>query len=462
MSSVQQTISPVDGSLYAERPFAAPAAIDAVFDRAVTAQRDWARRSVEERAVFGNRFCDALLSHGDEIAMELAWSMGRPVAQAPGEVRGCVERARFMVAAAEEGLAALDPGPKAGFKRYVKRVPLGVVFVIAPWNYPFLTAVNTIIPAIMAGNTVVLKHAAQTQLVAERFAQAFAEAGLPDGVFQYLHIPGAVAEALIRDTRVAHVAFTGSVAVGHAVSRAAADRFISVGLELGGKDPAYVRADADIGFAAENLVDGAFFNSGQSCCGIERIYVHETVFDAFVDKAVEVTRQYRLGNPTLAETNLGPVVSAKAAAFIRAQVDEAVSQGARALVPAAEFAADTPGSAYLAPQILVDVTHRMRVMTEETFGPAVGIMKVGSDDEALALMNDSEYGLTAAIFSADTAAAEAIGAQIETGTVFLNRCDVLDPALPWVGVKDTGRGHTLSLWGYEQLTRPQSFHLRLP
>jgi acyl-CoA reductase-like NAD-dependent aldehyde dehydrogenase len=462
MSSMQQTISPVDGNLYAERPFAERARIDAVFDAAIRAQRDWRQRSIDARAVFCNRFCDALLAHSDEIALELAWSMGRPVVQAPGEVRGCIERARFMVGAAEEGLADLDPGPKAGFKRYVKRVPLGVVFVIAPWNYPFLTAVNTIIPAIMAGNAVVLKHAAQTQLVAERFAQAFEEAGLPEGVFQYLHIPGATAEALVKDSRVAHVAFTGSVAVGHAVSRAAAERFISVGLELGGKDPAYVRADADIGFAAENLVDGAFFNSGQSCCGIERIYVHEDAFEEFVAKAVEVTGLYRLGNPANAETNLGPVVSAKAAAFIRAQADEAVAQGARRLIKAESFEADRAGTAYLAPQILVDVNHKMRVMTEETFGPVVGIMKVGSDEEALALMNDSEYGLTAAIFSTDVSAAEAIGARIETGTVFLNRCDVLDPALPWVGVKDTGRGHTLSAWGYEHLTRPQSFHFRLP
>jgi acyl-CoA reductase-like NAD-dependent aldehyde dehydrogenase len=373
-----------------------------------------------------------------------------------------VERARFMIAHAAEGLAALDPGVKEGFKRYVKRVPLGVVFVIAPWNYPFLTAVNTIVPAIMAGNAVVLKHAAQTQLVAERFAQAFAAAGLPEGVFQFLHIPGATAEALVRDRRIAHVAFTGSVPVGHAVSRAASDRFISVGLELGGKDPAYVRADADIVFAAQSLVDGAFFNSGQSCCGIERIYVHESVFEDFVAQAVELTNQYRLGDPTLAETNLGPVVSVRAAEFIRGQVAEAIAQGARPLIDPKRFAADIGSGAYMAPQILVDVSHRMRVMTEETFGPVVGIMKVGSDAEAIGLMNDSQYGLTAALFSKDVAAAEAIGAQIETGTVFLNRCDALDPALPWVGVKDTGRGHTLSVWGYEHLTRPQSFHLRLP
>jgi len=460
--STQQTISPVDGSIYAERPFASPAEINAVFNRAVQAQSAWALTSLEQRAAYCTAFCAALLSHTDEIALELSWQMGRPVTQAPNEIRTCVDRARYMIAEAPAGLAPLDPGPKEGFKRYVKRTPLGVVFVIAPWNYPFLTAVNSIIPAIMAGNTVVLKHAAQTQLVAERFQQAFDEAKLPAGVFQHLHVAGATAEQLVQDPRIAHVNFTGSVAVGHAVSRAASGRFIGVGLELGGKDPAYVRADADIQFAVENLIDGAFFNSGQSCCGIERIYVHESAFEDFTARAVEFTRAYRLGDPTKPETNIGPVVSAKAAAFIRAQVDEAVHQGARALISPADFPADAPGTPYLAPQILVDVNHSMRVMTEETFGPVVGIMKVADDAEAIRLMNDSAYGLTAAIFTRDLAAAEAIGDNVETGTVFLNRCDALDPALPWVGVKDTGRGYTLSRWGYETLTRPKAYHLRLP
>jgi acyl-CoA reductase-like NAD-dependent aldehyde dehydrogenase len=462
MSSTQATVSPVDGSIYVERPYAAPAEIDAALTKAVQAQRDWGRRSIAERAAFCTKFCDALLTHTDEIALELAWQMGRPVAQAPSEVRSCVERARFMIDHAAEGLADLNPGPKPGFKRYVKRVPLGVVFVIAPWNYPLLTAVNTVIPAIMAGNTVILKHAPQTPLVAERFAEAFAQAELPAGVFQYLHLTPETAEALVQEPRIAHVAFTGSVAVGHKVGRAAADRFISVGLELGGKDPAYVRADADIAFAAENLVDGAFFNSGQSCCAIERIYVHEAVYDDFLVRAVELTHQYRLGNPTDPNTNLGPVVSARAAGFIRAQIAEAIAQGAEPLIDTTRFAADTEGSPYIAPQILVNVTHQMRLMTEETFGPVVGIMKVASDAQAIQLMNDSTYGLTAALFTRDLNAAEAIGAQLETGTVFLNRCDALDPALPWVGVKDSGRGHTLSIWGYEHLTRPQVFHLRLP
>jgi acyl-CoA reductase-like NAD-dependent aldehyde dehydrogenase len=459
--SMQQTITPVDGSVYVERPYADAGKIDAVFDRAVKAQASWALTTLEQRAEYCHRFCDALLTHADEIGMEISWSMGRPISQTPNEVRSCAERARFMIDEAPAGLAAYDPGPKTGFKRYIKRIPLGVVFVIAPWNYPLLTTVNSVIPAIMAGNAVVLKHAAQTQLCAERFAQAFDEAGLPEGVFQYLHVSGSTAEQLVKDTRVAHVNFTGSVPVGHSVQRAAADRFISVGLELGGKDPGYVRADADIHHAVETLIDGAFFNSGQCCCGIERIYAHESVYNEFVERAMALTNTYRLGDPIRQDTNLGPVVSAKAAGFIRGQMDEAISQGARALIDTKTFANDKTGTPYMAPQILVDVDHTMRFMTEETFGPAVGIMKVKNDEEAIQMMNDSAYGLTAAIFSRDLAAAERIGDRVETGTVFLNRCDALDPALPWVGVKDTGRGHTLSRWGYETLTRPKSYHLKL-
>ena len=459
--SMQQTITPVDGSVYVERPYAETAKINAVFDRAVKAQASWALTTLEQRAEYCHRFCDALVSHANEIGLEISWSMGRPISQTPNEVRSCAERARFMIDEAPAGLAAYDPGPKTGFKRYIKRIPLGVVFVIAPWNYPLLTSVNSVIPAIMAGNAVVLKHAAQTQLCAERFAQAFEEAGLPEGVFQYLHVSGATAEQLVKDTRIAHINFTGSVPVGHAVQRAAADRFISVGLELGGKDPGYVRADADLAHAVETLIDGAFFNSGQCCCGIERIYAHESVYNEFVERAVALTNTYRLGDPTRQDTNLGPVVSAKAAGFIRTQTDEAISQGARALIDPKHFAADKTGTPYMAPQILVDVDHSMRAMNEETFGPTFGIMKVKNDAEAIQLMNDSVYGLTAAIFTRDLAAAEHIGDQIETGTVFLNRCDALDPALPWVGVKDTGRGHTLSRWGYETLTRPKSYHLKL-
>jgi acyl-CoA reductase-like NAD-dependent aldehyde dehydrogenase len=386
--------------------------------------------------------------------------MGRPVAYGAGEVRGFEERARYMISIAPETLADIDVGPKEGFDRWVRREPLGVVLAIAAWNYPYLISVNSVVPALMAGNSVILKHSGQTPLCAERFQLAFEKAGAPDGLFQILHMSHEMTEKTIGDPRVDYVAFTGSVAGGHAVVKAAAGRFIGVGLELGGKDPAYVRADANLDFAIENLVDGAYFNSGQSCCGKERLYVHESVYDKFVDGFVDLTKKYKLGSPLDASTTLGPMVRSSAAAFVRGQIESAVRGGARALVDEKLFPASKPGTPYLAPQVLVDVNHQMDVMREETFGPVIGIMKVRSDDEAVALMNDSPYGLTASVWTEDEDAAIAIGDRIETGTWFMNRCDYLDPALAWTGVKDTGRGCTLSRVGYEYLTRPKSYHLR--
>jgi acyl-CoA reductase-like NAD-dependent aldehyde dehydrogenase len=365
-----------------------------------------------------------------------------------------------MIAIAEEVLADVQVGEKEGFLRYIKRVPLGVVLTVAPWNYPYLTAVNSIVPALMAGNTMILKHASQTPRCGERIADAFAEAGLPDGVFQVLHLSHEATAKIIASDEVDFVAFTGSVPGGASIEKAAAGHFLGVGLELGGKDPAYVRADANLGHAIENLVDGAFFNSGQSCCAIERIYVHADVFEPFVEGFAALTRQFKLGSPLDPGTTLGPVVRTSAADFVRGQVEEAVAAGAKALVDPTGFPADAPGTPYLAPQVLVDVDHSMRVMSEESFGPVIGIMKVGSDEEAIELMNDSPFGLTAAVWTEDTEAAIAIGDRIETGTWFMNRCDYLDPALAWTGVKHSGRGCTLSRLGYEVLTRPKSYHLR--
>jgi len=237
-------------------------------------------------------------------------------------------------------------------------------------------------------------------------------------------------------------------------------KFISTGLELGGKDPAYVRADADLEHAIENVVDGAFFNSGQSCCGIERIYVHKDLYPGFIAGTAGLVSQYVLGDPTLMATNLGPMVSTKAADFVRAQIADAVEQGATKLIDASIFPADKPGTPYLAPQVLVDVDHTMRVMRQESFGPVVGIMSVDTDEEAVALMNDSDFGLTASIWTQDEQMALDLAEQLETGTVFMSRCDYLDPALAWTGVKNSGRGCTLSSMGYEALTRPKSIHLR--
>ncbi|GAB4359836.1 MAG: aldehyde dehydrogenase family protein [Kiloniellaceae bacterium] len=453
-------ISPVDNSEYARRPVASDAQIEAAFAAARRAQRDWARLPIAERARYCSAVVDAMLAMGEEIIPELAWQMGRPVKFGAGELRGFEERARAMIGLAETALAPVVPPAKDGFKRYIRRDPLGVVLTIAPWNYPYLTAVNSIVPALMAGNAVVLKHAAQTLLVGERFQMACDKAGLPKGLFTNLCMSHGQVGKAIAGRLADQVNFTGSVEAGKVIEQAAAGQFIGVGLELGGKDPAYVRADANLDYAVENTVDGAFFNSGQSCCGIERIYVHESLYKPFVEKFVELTRGYVLGDPLDANTTLGPMVKTSAADFVRGQIAAAVQAGATAHLDPKAFAADKPGTPYMAPQVLTGVTHDMSVMTEESFGPVVGIMKVSSDEEAVRLMNDSAYGLTASIWTADLAAAEAIGGEIETGTVFMNRADYLDPMLAWTGVKDTGRGATLSEVGYEMLTRPKSFHLR--
>jgi acyl-CoA reductase-like NAD-dependent aldehyde dehydrogenase len=460
MARTFNVTSPVDGRTYRTVALAEPAAIEAALASAQAAKRMWRDTNLPARIALLSKFADAMLRRRDAIAEELTWQMGRPISQTPGEMRGFEDRARHMLALAPEALADVAPAAKDGFERHIARDPLGLVFVIAPWNYPYLTSVNAVIPALAAGNVVLLKHSHQTPLVAERYAEAAKEAGLPPGVFQILHADHADSARIVADARVDHVCFTGSVEGGKAIQRAIGERFIGAGLELGGKDPAYVRADANLAHAVENLVDGAFFNSGQSCCGIERIYVHESLYAKFVDGFVDLTKTYKLGDPTDKETNLGPMVRASAAEFVRGQIAEAVGQGAKSLVDPKHFPADKPGSPYLAPHVLVDVSHKMRVMTEESFGPVIGIMKVASDDEAVALMNDSDYGLTAALWTMDAAAAKRLGARIDTGTVFMNRCDYLDPALAWTGVKNTGRGATLSSLGYEHLTRPKSFHLR--
>ncbi len=460
MTNTVQIISPVDGRVFAERQYADIVQIEQALAAATAAQAQWKRRPLSERATFCSAAVDAMLAMKDDIVPELAWQMGRPVRYGAGELRGFEERARHMIAIAPQALAALEADPLTGFRRYIKREPMGTVLVVAPWNYPYLTAVNTIIPALMAGNSVILKHASQTLLVGERFAEAMRRANLPEGLFQNLLLSHIHTGVVIGSGQVQQVNFTGSVAAGLEMQRSAVEDFLRVGLELGGKDPAYVRADANLEHAVENLVDGSFFNSGQSCCAVERIYVDRKIYPAFVDRFAELTRQYVLGNPLDEATTLGPLVSPGAADFVRGQIADAQALGAKALIDPHAFAADVPGSAYLAPQVLVEVNHQMSVMRDESFGPVVGIMQVDSDEEAIALMNDSEFGLSASIWTRDLVAAERLGDEIDTGTLFMNRCDYLDPALAWTGVRNSGRGVTLSPMGYDHLTRAKSFHLR--
>ena len=434
-----------------ERPAAEESEIQEAVEKARQAQQRWAALPLSERLEYLSKFTEAMVANSEEIARELSLMMGRPISQTPGEMRGFEERARKMIELAPEALKSIEVGEG----RRVDRCPQGLVFVIAAWNYPYLIAVNSIVPALAAGNVVLLKHSSQTLACAERFAQAFTEAGLPEGVFQVLHLTHSATEKLVASGVCDVVSFTGSVEGGRAIHRAAYGTFSPTGLELGGKDPAYVRADADIEFAAENLADGAFFNSGQSCCGIERIYVHQSRFDEFVDRMVEHARKLKLGNPMEAETSMGPLVRARAADYVRQQMKQAEEMGAQSLLKRG-----LGEGAYLPPEIFIDVHHGMDIMTEETFGPVVGVMAVESDEEAILMMNDSRYGLTASLWTEDLHKADRLSRQIQTGTVFANRCDYLDPSLAWTGVKDSGRGCTLSVVGFEQLTRPKSYHFR--
>jgi acyl-CoA reductase-like NAD-dependent aldehyde dehydrogenase len=452
-----QCISPIDGYVYAARQTLTRVQADAAVARAKSAQADWAKRPLAERIALVQAGVAAIGAMNDEIVPEIAWQMGRPVRYG-GEFGGFNERASYMAEIAQEALAPIVIEDSDAFRRVIKRVPHGLVLVVAPWNYPYMTAINTVAPALIAGNAVMLKHASQTPLVGERMAAAFHSAGIPEDVFINVFLDHQTTSELIASRSFGFVNFTGSVSGGKAMEAAASGTFTGLGLELGGKDPGYVMEDANLDAAVDTLIDGAMFNSGQCCCGIERIYVHESLFDAFVEKAVEIVNGYKLGNPLEAETTLGPMAQVRFADEVRAQTAEAIAAGATANVDPASFPEDS--GAYLMPQILTDVTHDMRVMREESFGPVVGIMSVKNDAEAIRLMNDSHFGLTASLWTSDADRAEAIADQIETGTVFMNRADYLDPALCWTGCKDTGRGGGLSVIGYHNLTRPKSYHLK--
>lgn len=449
-------ISPIDGSVFATRETLAKEAAKEAIKRAKAAQSKWAARPLQDRIDLVLAGVAAVGAMNDDIVPELAKMMGRPIRYG-GEFGGFNERATHMAKIAEESLADIAVGEDEAFKRYIKRVPHGIVFVVAPWNYPYMTAINTVAPALIAGNTVVLKHATQTLLVGERMAKAFQDAGVPEDVFQNVFLDHDTTSALIAGGAFDYVNFTGSVGGGKAMERAAAGTFTGMGLELGGKDPGYVMEDADLDAAVDTLIDGAMFNSGQCCCGIERIYVHESLYDAFVEKAVAIVKGYKLGDPMDASTTLGPMAHRRFANEVRAQIDEAIADGAVAQI---DTFPEDDGGAYLSPQILTNVTHDMRVMRDESFGPVVGIMPVKDDAEAIRLMNDSDFGLTASLWTMDLDRAERIGNQLETGTVFLNRADYLDPGLCWTGCKDTGRGGGLSIIGYHNLTRPKSYHLK--
>ena len=455
-----KTISPIDNSIFVERPYATSSEIENTLHLSDQTKLKWKNTSLQERKKLVFKFVEDFLSNHKEIEEELCRQMGRPLSQCAGEMRGFEERAKYMIDNADKALQKVVSKNDSEFDNFIKKDPLGTIFVIAPWNYPYNTSVNSIVPSLLAGNCVILKHSSQTPLCAEQLLKASEKAGLPKNVFQILHLDHSSTSKVIADSRIDHVLFTGSVSGGIEVKKAIGTRFIGAGLELGGKDPAYVRSDCNFDHAVENLVDGSYYNSGQSCCGIERIYVDEKIFDNFVDAFKAQTEKYILDNPLDNSTNLGPVVKLSAANNIRDQVSKALNNGAKNIIDESKFKIDNSDNCYVSPSALINVDHSMEFMMEETFGPTVGIMKVKNEDEAEQLMNDSPYGLTASIWTSDKNFATLFGNKIQTGTFFMNRCDYLDPGLAWTGVKDTGMGVTLSVLGFDHLTRAKSYHLR--
>ncbi len=433
------------------------ASADAKIAAAALAQAHWSRLSVADRAARIRVGLETLRERTDAIVREVTLQMGKPLAEARGEMATLMERAEWMLDAAEEALAPDVLPAKEGFLRRIEHVPLGVVFNVAAWNYPLIIPINVIVPALAAGNAVILKHSAKTPLVGRRFEEAFG-ALEPAGLLANLVLSHEDTERVIADPRIHHVSFTGSVAGGHQVYRAAARRFIDVGLELGGKDPAYVAADADVDFAAAGLVEGACYNAGQSCCAVERAYVHADVYDAFMERARGHLEALVMGDPLEDETTLGPLASQSALEFLEAQVRDAESRGAQVLI-GGKRVPDTSGN-FFPPTLISGVPNDADVMQEESFGPILPVMKVADDEEALRCMNDTQFGLTASVWTRDGERAERFARQLDAGTVFQNRCDYLDPALPWTGARDSGKGSTLSRYGYFHLTRRKSLHFR--
>ncbi|KAJ3952749.1 hypothetical protein N0V92_010811 [Colletotrichum tropicale] len=459
---VLTTISPTTNEPILTRNGVSQADLDELPNTATKAFESWSKTSLADRQKIVKTALKLLLNLKDDLAQELTVQMGRPIAYTGVEVATAVKRAEYLLKISDEVLKDTDGEAEKGFKRFIRKVPVGPVLVLFAWNYPYLILVNSLIPALLAGNTVILKPSPQTPTIVERVAKVFEEAGLPSGVLQHFHCGSpTLIESIVRNPKIKLVAFTGSVAGGLAVQQAASDRVVNVGLELGGKDPAYIRGDVDIDWAAAEIVDGAVFNSGQSCCSVERVYVADEIHDAFVEAVQKVLKGYVLGDPFDKGTHVGPVISKRSKETIEAHVQDAVAKGAKDATPENEsFANPPPKGNFVKPTLLTGVDHSMTVMTEETFGPVIPVMRVKDDDEAVKLMNDSEFGLTASIWTKDTDRGYEIADQVEAGTVFVNRCDFPSPDLAWTGWKNSGKGQTLSRFGYDQFVKLKSYHLK--
>ncbi|NRA94943.1 MAG: aldehyde dehydrogenase family protein [Planctomycetes bacterium] len=447
--------SPYDGAEICELPFDEGDAIERKAAFAYAAQDVWSRVPLDERISRVRAAMGHFRDNGESIAEDVTRQMGKPITQSRGEVATLLDRADHMLSIAPDALAT-DVLDRPGFVRRIEHAPLGVVLDIAAWNYPLIIAVNVVVPALLAGNAVIVKHSAKTPLCGRAYADAFA-AMEPAGLVQDVILTHEATAALIGDRRIAHVSFTGSTEGGRSIYASAAARLMDAGLELGGKDPAYVAEDADLDTAVESIVDGACYNAGQSCCAVERVYVHESVHDAFIERARSIMEQYRLGNPLDEDTTMGPLASAAAHVTLESHVRDATRRGARVLLGGGAM----NGSLFWLPTLLIDVPNDALIMQEESFGPLLPVMRVADDEEAQHAMDDTRYGLTASVWTTDTTRAERMARDLDAGTIFQNRCDYLDPALPWTGCRDSGLGSTLSRYGFLHLTKRKAIHFKI-
>ncbi|MDZ7651272.1 MAG: aldehyde dehydrogenase family protein [Burkholderiaceae bacterium] len=451
-------INPAHGGTIAELPEDTQHSVTAKYRAARAAQPGWAAIPLAMRLAAIKRFRAGIADHMERLAAVLTSEVGKPIKQARNELNGLLPRLDFFIAHAEGALAPRQVFDADGMRESISHEPLGVVANISAWNYPYFVGSNVFVPALLAGNSVLYKPSEYATLTGLEIGNLLHASGVPQDVFSVLVGGGRVGIELLKEP-VDGVFFTGSYGTGRKIAEAVASRMIKVQLELGGKDPTYVCEDVDVAAAAASLADGAMYNTGQSCCSVERIYVHAKVHDAFVAAFVKEVQGFRLGEPTDESTYIGPLTRAQQVKVLQMQVADALAKGAQLLL-GGHAITDRPGGHWFAPTVLVNVSHDMTVMREESFGPIIGIQKVADDAEAVRMMNDTDYGLTAGVYTRDEARAKALLAQVHAGSVYWNCCDRVSPRLPWSGVKHSGMGLTLSTEGITAFTRPKAWHLR--
>jgi len=455
MSKLKVT-SPATGKVLATLPADDAKSVKAKYERARAAQPAWAKVRLKQRLDAMRRFRELVVADTERLAKILSDEVGKPISQARNELKGVLPRIDFFLDASAHTLRTEKVSNDGGMEERISHEPLGVVANISAWNYPWFVGSNVFVPALLAGNTVLYKPSEFAAMTGAEIARLLHAAGIPEGVFTTIIGDGKVGAALLAQP-VDGVFFTGSVATGKRIAEAVRGRLVKLQLELGGKDPIYVCEDADIAKAAAGIADGAFYNTGQSCCSVERIYVNEGIFPQFVDAFVAEVKRFKRGDPSDESTYIGPLTRAPQLKVLEAQVKDAVKRGAKVVLGGKR---PKGKGNWFEPTVLVDVDHSMAVMREESFGPIIGIMAVAGDDEAVRLMNDSDYGLTAGVYTPDRARAERILSQVRSGSVYWNCCDRVSPRLPWSGVGDSGVGLTLSTYGIETFTRPKAWHLR--